>query len=803
MKTEPPCPKPSDLGSSAPSAPGAPAGLSRRRFVGVATGAATLLVQAIASRRGFAASSFSAVGSLDYHPPTARQFPFDGSIFPYGAIHFSTLPHWQYYLQPIAQWRPWLERDLRQMKDLGLNTVVAHIDWYDAEPAQGGYDFSRSDVVVELAEKVGLYALLWPWPELEPDWLGRAFPDALWVGDDGLKVGSACWDHPQVRAAAGNFIRSTIERYKSSPAVLAWDIAAEPGLWISGDSLVRERGQARTYCYCPYTKARYRDWLKKQYGDLNRLNEFWATYHQHWDEIEPLRAGIFERAQAPWVDWRQFMLWNVADFQHFKADVARKADPTRPVTCHIGGLGSGYAYHCADEYQISEFMDVFGLSFFPYWMMHETGEYEPSFGSLALDGIRSLGRGKPMWVEELQGGPSVSGLHFHSPTPGAEDIRIWVWQSIAHGAKGVYFWNWRPELTGIEASGFGLVEADGSPTPRARAAGELGKLLQKHGRRFILSRPWPAEIAILHSPRTSVLAFGEGEEGLPLQSVRGVYRALWRHQLPVDFIVNQQLAEGIDLSKYKVIYLPLAYTLSREEGAWLRRFVAAGGTLVGDLWCGLKDERAMIYEQMPGAGLAEVFGCHMQELVPTKSSWLTTTEPVKFGCSLPAGSRFEVTRYRARMVPQHGCSIAGEFEDGSPGILVNQFEKGKAAYIPALIGGALDEKGDEGLAKLLADLALWAGVQPVLRLEKIPTQIFVEARLLEGEKEDTVVLLNHSAEKVSIRVRFPLPRHRSAAFSDLLADESLPVKQESGAVILETSLDPRAVKVWSVQTTGA
>jgi hypothetical protein len=155
------------------------------------------------------------------------------------------------------------------------------------------------------------------------------------------------------------------------------------------------------------------------------------------------------------------------------------------------------------------------------------------------------------------------------------------------------------------------------------------------------------------------------------------------------------------------------------------------------------------------------------------------------------------------MVPQHGCSIAGEFEDGSPGILVNQFEKGKAAYIPALIGGALDEKGDEGLAKLLADLALWAGVQPVLRLEKIPTQIFVEARLLEGEKEDTVVLLNHSAEKVSIRVRFPLPRHRSAAFSDLLADESLPVKQESGAVILETSLDPRAVKVWSVQTTGA
>jgi hypothetical protein len=60
------------------------------------------------------------------------------------------------------------------------------------------------------------------------------------------------------------------------------------------------------------------------------------------------------------------MFWNVADYQHFKADVARKADPTRPITSHIGMVGTDYADFCADEYQISEFVDVFGLSFFPY-----------------------------------------------------------------------------------------------------------------------------------------------------------------------------------------------------------------------------------------------------------------------------------------------------------------------------------------------------------------------------------------------------------------------------------------------------
>jgi len=765
-----------------------------------AAGSATALVlRPMTSGGHFAAASLSTVNSLDYYSAADHKFPFDGSIFPFGAVHFSTFTHWQYYLQPIAEWRAWLERDLRQMKDLGLNTIVAHIDWYDAEPAQGSYDFSRSDVVVELAEKVGLYALLWPLPEAEPDWLGRAFPGALFVADDNLKPGLTCWDHPQVRAAGGNFITQTINRYRSSHAVLAWDAAAEPGLWVSYASLIHEHGQARIYCYCTHTKARYREWLKEQYGDLGRLNEFWGTYHLDWDEIEPLRAGIsFEMARAPWVDWRQFMLWNVADYQHFKADVARQADPTRPITCHIATAGANYVHLCADEHQISEFVDVFGLSFFPYDMMNWTGVwYEPSVGSLALDEIRSFGRGKPLWVEELQGGPSVNGMHFHSPTPKAEDIRLWVWQSVAHGAKAIHFWNCRPAVTGIQASGFGLVEADGSATPRAQAAGEMGKLLQRHAKRIMFSKPWPADVAILHSPRTSILAFGEVEEGLPLQSVRGMYRALWRHRLPVDFIVTQQLAEGIDLSKYKVIYLPLAYTLSREEGACLRRFVTEGGTLVGDLWCGLKDERAMIYEQMPGAGLAEVFGCHMQELVPTKSSWLTTTDPRVFGSSLPAGSRFEVARYRARMVPQKGCSVAGKFEDGSPGILVNQFEKGKAVYMPALVGWMFDEKVDEGLARFLADLALWAGVQPPLRLEKTPAQAFVEARVLQGDNEDTIIILNHSEERVSIRVRFPLPRHRGAAFSDLLVGESLPVKQESGSVIIETSVDPKTVKVWS------
>ena len=154
MKVPPPRPIPSDPDLSAPSSRVGSLSLSRRRFMQAAAGSATAVaLQPTASGRHFAAANLSTVDSPHRYSAADHKFPFDGSIFPFGAIHFSTFTHWQYYLQPIAEWRAWLERDLRQMKDLGLNTIVAHIDWYDAEPAQGAYDFSRSDVVVELAEK--------------------------------------------------------------------------------------------------------------------------------------------------------------------------------------------------------------------------------------------------------------------------------------------------------------------------------------------------------------------------------------------------------------------------------------------------------------------------------------------------------------------------------------------------------------------------------------------------------------------------------------------------------------------------
>ena len=65
-------------------------------------------------------------------------------------------------------------------------------------------------------------------------------------------------------------------------------------------------------------------------------------------------------------------------------------------------------------------------------------------------------------------------------------------------------------------------------------------------------------------------------------AIRGLYGVLWQSGLSADILVAEQLLSR-DLKRYKVIYLPFAYTLSREEGARLKEYVESGGTLYAEL----------------------------------------------------------------------------------------------------------------------------------------------------------------------------------------------------------------------------
>lgn len=732
-----------------------------------------------------------AAGQADrnVHPGLPADF------FPCGAMHMATIPHWQHYLPPVDEWAAYMDRDIARMKEVGFNSMTAHVDWYDIEPAPGEFNFERLDRLIALVEKHELKILLWPWPELQPEWVARKYPDGKWLSVIDFKPGPVCWDHPEVRKHIDRFIRTVVARYKDRPSVLAWDVGAEAGIWVSYATPVDRNPVADLFCYCPHTVARYRQWLKDKYGSLEKLNEIWSTHHRDWSEIEPVRAGTFERAQVFWQDWRRFMCWNTAEFQRLKAEAARDIDPKRPITCHLGGWGWGYVHNATDEYQIARHFDFVGMSFFPFWIERGSGAYDPSLGAIQLDGIRSAGGGKPMWIEELQGGPSIFGLNYRSRFPTPNDIRLWSWQSIAHGASGIFYWNWRPETTGIECGGFGLVNYDGSLTDRAREAGQVAQVFNRHARRLLTSSPVPAEVAILHDPRTFIQAHGEQDMGVVVASERGVYRAFYRNQIPVDFLVPEQLMAA-DLSRYKAIYLPFSYILSRQEGKRLTDYVDKGGYLFAGMWCGLKDERTFLYETVPGAGMVELFGCREIEVYPIGQADMIVRQEHPLFPSLPVNAKIPAYRYAEKLDLLPGAEVVATFDDRSPAIVARRHGKGRTLYVGTMLCQHYDAKGEANPLRVLMDFASAAGVESPVKVQAKPDATHLEARVLEGPGSRTVILLNHDGPDIEVKVSLPVKGR--ATVRDLITDEAVEATRNGGRLRFSLPVPARDVRVLTV-----
>ena len=123
--------------------------------------------------------------------------------------------------------------DVRAIKATGFNTLRAWIDWASGQPAEGDYDFETLDVLLELVEEEGLKLVLQVYMDSAPQWVGKKFPDSLFVSSNGqpIKPESSpgyCRDHPGVRAADNAFYAALAQRARMSKAFVGWDLWSEP-----------------------------------------------------------------------------------------------------------------------------------------------------------------------------------------------------------------------------------------------------------------------------------------------------------------------------------------------------------------------------------------------------------------------------------------------------------------------------------------------------------------------------------------------------------------------------------------------
>jgi beta-galactosidase GanA len=691
----------------------------------------------------------------------------------------------QYYRPPFPTREHW-SRDLAAMRKLGFNTVKFWAVWNWIETEPGKFDFSEIRELRAVARREGLKVVVNTIPEGAPAWTIKGNEDAFYRTARGeaitfggpANLPSAGWpgfcvDKPEAAALVERFVEAVAADCRDDPNVIAIDVWNEPHLEPMFDY------RTELLCYCDHSRARFREWLQAKYGDLDKLNNTWFRRHASWDEIEPPpRFGTW----TDMMDWRRFCVDNLARQLRGRVAAARRGAPGIPVQTHVAysavlgnKLAGGLANELGDEFSLAKEVDIFGLSSFPKWLQQGTdpkkaGQQgtgrqgtEHAFVHLAhAEMVAEASREKSFYQVELQGGGGKAGL-LGGAVPTARDIQIWNYNLVAAGGKGVLYWQWAAEPAGVESPGFGLVRYDGGPTPRSIAAGRCASELVDP--RLDLARRVLPVNGIYISRKSQLLCFAaDRREDLYAGSIAGVYRAAYAASLPVRFVhedyIDTMMAEGL-----QVLYVPMALSLDGNEIAAMRRFVEAGGLLIGEAAFGLYDGTGLLDEA--STALGELFGLEHREI--------DAREDGDQALSTDAG--FRGTLYRHLVEPRDGTTVLSAFDDGHPALTSRPLGRGRAVFA-ATFAALACHKGDDAASCSLASLFDPRGYHPLRSLSVScmdepellpPGSCFQSAasvvRLLETPDEWAVVVVNHRQEAIRVEIAFddtaadPAPIH--------------------------------------------
>jgi beta-galactosidase len=637
--------------------------------------------------------------------------------------------------------RLWKE-DLLKIKGLGFNTVRTWVEWNVGEPREGDYHLENLDLLLRLAEEAGLKVIVQVYVDSAPEWVGAKYPEGRYAAQDGQPIPSQaapgfCFDNKDVRKAMLDFFQEVARHVGKSPAFYGWDLWSEPAAlnWAR----VGYKAEPM-FCYCPASIERFRHWLQRKYGTLEKLNVAWHRTFTDWRQVEPPRFGTI-LTYTDFMDWRVYYGYKLAEDLKMRNDAVRALDPSHVTTSHAPNPSPlvrtlADPYDPTDDFLMKDSVDFFGTSFYPKLTAVEHN-WTLNRRVLAMDLTAAITGGRGFYVGELQ-----SGFGVHGTTIGSEvsprDLEMWTWGLISRGARAINYYAFYPMNAGYESGGYGMIQLDGALTERSKRAGETAKTIQANSDLLLASKPTPAEAAIVFSPLVPLLG-GYDEENTRTamhKALAGYHRMFFERNIPVGVLSSRELA-GQDLRKYKLILLPYPLMMTNEEATALREYVEKGGHLFVEARPGWVNEEGHAETVVPGFGWTRMIGVRETSIAPANEvivSWNGTSFK---GSSF--AERFTVTDGSAKVV--------AKFADGTPAAYEHEYGKGKAILL-GTFAGQWNEANPTPLHPLGDILPKWAG----LTLPNLKAPPLLELREMDAPQGQFVFLFNHA--ETSERVEF-------------------------------------------------
>jgi len=612
----------------------------------------------------------------------------------------------------------WLE-DVRLMREAKVNAATVGVfSWSLLEPHEGVYCFDWLDRVIDLLHENGIGVILATPTASPPPWFSLAHPDALPVTAEGHRLwhGSRdtyCPSAPAYRRASTEIARRLADRYGTHPALVAWHVHNEYG----------------TFCHCDHVARSFRDWLRRRYDSLDRLNTawytaFWSQHYSAWEQILPPRQTQYLHNPTQAVDFRRFMSDEMLQGWREQRDQIRAAGSTHPVTTNY----MLPTWNHLEQWSWSEELDVVSMDHY-LDTVGPDGETHVAYGG---DLSRSWAGGEPwLLMEQAAGIIPLHGTRYAAKEPGRM-LRNSL-SYIARGSQGALFFQWRAPAAGAEVWNSGLVPHAGRDSRVFREAVAIGDALSR-----IAEVAAPPETGPIVSADIAVLWHADGwwaleNRALPSEAldysdaVRGAHQALWQTGHAVDFV-----RPGADLSGYRLVLVPSMFALDGRAVRALSEYVSGGGHLAVWYFSGIADENLHVAPGGYPGRLRDLLGIRVDEFLPLAADESVTLSDGTTGTlwseSVALGTAAAVTRYRGGPL------------DGRPAITRNDLGQGRAHYISTRLSPA-------ALGTLLTEFAARAGVRPVLGSAAPPG---VEAIRRNGRRASYLFLLNHGDTPVVV-----------------------------------------------------
>ncbi len=454
----------------------------------------------------------------------------------------------EYYRAPAPKQEYW-DGDFARLSAAGFRIVRSASYWNWMEPRPGQYELEDVDLLFDLAEKHNLYV----WLDVMlgthgagPEWLTREHPDIVVVNREGQRIvhdahpaypqGACihCYDHPAWREYGGALLRHVVNRYKDRPNLLVW------GLWDGVNLSSAWSSMGLGYpCYCDNTLAKYKSWLRDRFT-LDDLNDRLSRRYRRWEDVEAPRSN---NAVVEMLLYRRFHYENLAEQLGWMVQETAALDPGREVRSHGGWSPRPWDEICAPQ------VDSWGMSMPSANLMNPPDRNKAADRAFAFEWSRAIGRGGRWWNEEIYAGMSPGGVTWKKQSD-PRALTMLLWMTLAHGAAGSMFWQYRPEYMSFESPGYNLVAPDGEPTARFEAVAEAIGQIDGLSEHLPFSYP-PAEVAVANHQASQELFGYNGEDERFVADLRGVFRTLWTGGVPTDLTTP-----AMDWSKYRLVFLP-------------------------------------------------------------------------------------------------------------------------------------------------------------------------------------------------------------------------------------------------------